>query len=699
MPELLLEVGCEELPPSFVRKGFEELQANVTSRLQEAGISFGQSTAMGTPRRLIVQVLDVTERQPDVQKEQRGPALSVAYDSSGHPTRALEGFCRGQGVNVDQVRKEADHVWITKTIHGKPTVKVLSELLPESIRAITFDKGMRWGTHRMRFPRPIRWLLASYNGAAVPFDMDGITSGLQSRGHRLYFPEPFQARSLQELVTGLRERQAEPDPAKREQTIRDQTPKVATGKPEMSPELVQENVFLTEWPTATQGAFREEFLELPAPVLVTAMAKHEKFFPVRNSEGQLTNCFVSIRNGGVEDIVRNGNEWVLNARFNDAKFFFDEDQKHSLEFFLEKTKGIIFQDRLGTIHQRAYRLAELAMEVAKATGASEEEIEHARQAGLYAKADLSTGLVSELPSLQGAIGSEYARRDGLPDPVAWAIRGQYELSLNEKIDCEGARTAVRLIIADQLDRLAGYLGIGQAPSGSSDPYGLRRAATLLIEAALRWPARFDGYAELAERARESYLGQGAELTPVIPALSEIFASRYEAIFESARHDLVEAAVRHDYVGQADELDPQGVRFRLKVLEQISIDVAFVQTATRPQNIVTAAVNKGIAFAFPNPLQTLSLKALQSADGEKLAKLASGAAPAIGNAVNAEKPGELISHLKKLEAPVNQFFDTTMVMVEEEDIRAARLSLLHGVHLLFREAGDFSKVVIPGATTK
>jgi len=695
MPELLLEVGCEELPASFVRRAFEELQANILTRLQEAGISHGAATSMGTPRRLIVQVLDIIERQPDVQKDQRGPALSAAFDANGQATKALEGFCRSQGVSLENVRKEGDYVWITKTVVGKPTIEVLSELLPESIRAITFDKGMRWGSHRLRFPRPIRWILASFGGALIPFEVDGLASSLQSRGHRIYFPEPFEAKSLPELIEGLRKRQVEPDPVRRADAIRSQSVSVATGKPEMTAELVDENVFLTEWPQATQGEFREEFLELPAPVLVTAMAKHEKFFPVRSEEGRITNRFVSIRNGGVEDIVREGNEWVLNARFNDAKFFFDEDQKHSLEYFLEKTKGIIFQDKLGTVHQRAYRLAELAMEVAKATGADENEIEFARQGGVYAKADLSTGLVSELPALQGPIGSEYARREGLPDPVCWAIRSHYDLSLNPTIDCEGARTAVRVLIADQLDKLAGYLGIGQAPSGSSDPYGLRRAATLLIEAALRWPSRFMGYAELMERARETYLEQGVELAPVLSPLAEIFASRYEAIFENARHDLIVAALRHDYASKGDELDPQGVRFRLEVLQQISEDVPFVQTATRPQNIVTAAVNKGISFTFHEPLQSLSPKSLESTEGEKLAGLATQVAPESKQAAMAGDAAALVQQLKKLEAPINLFFDKTMVMVEDADVRAARLSLLHGVHLLMREAGDFSKIVIAG----
>ena len=482
MPELLLELGCEELPASFVRKAYGDLQSAITSRLDETGIAFGAAQSLGTPRRLIVRVEDVTERQPDVEKDQRGPGLTAAFDADGNPTKALEGFCRSQGASISDLRKEGDYVWLTKTIAGKPTVEVLSTLLPDAIKALSFDKSMRWGTLRMRFARPIRWILAAFDSHPISFEIDGIQAGIESRGHRFNYPENFVAKTFDQLVSQLRNREVEPDPAVRESRIREGALSVAGGKPDMPDALVDENVFLTEWPTAIEGAFRTEFLELPVPVLVIAMAKHEKMFPVRDDREQLTNKFVSIRNGGVDEVVKDGNAWVLNARFNDAKFFYDEDRKHSLQDFLEKTRAIVFQDKLGTVRQRAYRLAELGKKVASATGAGAEEQEMAEKAGLYAKADLPTGLVSELPALQGLIGGEYARREGLPDAVCWAIASHYDLARNPKVDCEGVRTAVRLSIADQLDKLVGYLGIGQAPSGSSDPYGLRRAATILIEA-------------------------------------------------------------------------------------------------------------------------------------------------------------------------------------------------------------------------
>ncbi len=695
MPELLLELGCEELPASFVRKACADLESAITTRLQEAGIRFAQSTSLGTPRRVIIQVEDVVERQPDSEKRVRGPAITAAFDASGAPTKALEGFCRGQGIDPSKIDKEGEHVWITQSIVGKPTAEVLAQILPDSIRGLSFDKAMRWGSLRMRFARPIRWILAAFNGKAVKFDIDGIEAGLESRGHRFNHPEGFEATDFNRLVSELRARQVEPDPARREKRIREGAAKAASGKPELTDALVDENVYLTEWPTCVEGRFREEFLQLPSPVLVTAMAKHEKFFPVRDETGKLTNRFVSVRNGGVDEVVAAGNAWVMNARFNDAKFFYDEDISHTLSEFLEKTKGIVFQDKLGTVHQRAYRLSELASEVAKGTSATAEETEWAQTAGQFAKADLSTGLVSELPALQGQIGAEYAKREHFPDPVCWAIATQYDLSLNPHIVSDGARTAVRLIVADQMDKLAGYLGIGHMPSGSSDPYGLRRAANLLIEAALRWPGKFPDMGPLFERAQQCYREQGFDLSFSPAQVAEVFRSRYASVFAFTRYDLVDAALLNDYLGQAEELRPQRVRFRISVLEKLAGDIGFVQTATRPQNIVTAAVNKGIGFTFLEPLATLDLAALDSKEGEALATAVKSVDAAVKLAVSEENIEELIRHLQSLSKPINAFFDAAMVMADDEATRSARLTLLHSVNLILREAGDFSKIVVAG----
>ena len=679
MPELLLEVGCEELPASFVRRACDDLRGAILSRLAANGIGVGDTAVYSTPRRLIIGIDDVEERQPDEEKVIRGPSAQAAYDVEGKPSKALEGFCRGQGVDPATARVEGDYVYVTKSVIGRPTEEILTDLLPEAIRSLTFDKTMRWAGYRMRFARPIRWVLAAYGGNPIEFTIEGVTSGLESRGHRFNHPEPFEATSLQGLIAELRRREVEPSPDARVTRIRDGVIKVSSGNAVNDEKLIEENAFLTEWPTAVLGAFDERYLELPEPVLTTVMAKHERFFPVRSGEA-LTNQFVSIRNGGVDEVVAAGNAWVLGCRFNDAKFFFDEDKKHSLDEFLEKTSGIVFQAELGTVRQRADRLARLCEAVAQATGADAEEIAHARQAGFYAKADLSTGLVGELDELQGVIGGIYARREGMANPVCWAIHSQYDPSMNREPSCPGARTAMRLVLADQLDKLAGYLGLGLIPSGSSDPYGLRRAAGIAMEGALGWP---DADVDLGKLLHVALEGYSRELHNPVPAARDVFRQRCETLFPDVRSDILDAVLAAtDLVFRPAELQR-----RIVQMEALAADIAFVQAATRPLNIVAAAEKKGIQPVAYDPSK------LESKEGEALllaTRAVSGGTPeqTIG-----ETPMPL--RLKALQAPIDGFFDSTMVMADDPAVRDARLAMLREVCDVLLRVGDFSKLVIPG----
>ncbi len=675
MPELLIELGTEELPATAVRKAYLDLQSNLTAALREAGVLEGESVALGTPRRQIIAFPHVAARQDDQVKEQRGPSLQAAYDASGNPSKALEGFCRSQGVEPGDLRNDGQYVWATKTIPGRDTSELLSEIVPKAIRSLTFAKTMRWGSGRMRFARPIRWILATFGGDVVPFDVEGVLSGNESRGHRFYSPEPFVATDYEGLLAGLRDRKVEPDPEFRKSRIVEESRRIAgEAEPDLSEALVDENVYLTEWPTAILGEFRSEFESLPEAVLVTAMAKHEKMFPVRVN-GKLVNRFVFVRNSGEDDTVRQGAEWVLNARFNDAKFFFEEDRKHTFKDFLEKTSGILFQEKLGNVRQRADRLANLGKAIAVATDASPEEAEMAYQAGLYAKADLSTGLVSELASLQGIIGGEYARREGLASDVADAIASQYDLSKAK------SKTALRLIMADQLDKLAGYLGIGLAPSGSSDPFALRRAANILVEAAWQWQGSLPSYESLYAKAQEAY---GTESSA---AFADLMASRYAALLPDVRYDMLDAALLDRSANAV--CAPRAIKLRLACLERLVDDVAFVQTATRPINIVAAAQKKGEAFGHLNEAD------LASEDGVKLAHASREIVGSLIDALGREDDEAIVRQLSSLQAPINAFFESTMIMDPDPTIRAARLALLEIVSKQLMLAGDWTKIVIEG----
>lgn len=689
MPDLLLELGCEELPATFVRRAAGDLQRLVETHLTAAGVGFErQNEPLCTPRRLIVHLAGVDAQQPDQTKEIRGPAVKAAFDADGKPTGALLGFCRGQGVNPQDVRQEGDYVWVTKLTPGRPTLEVLADALPAAIGELTFDKSMRWGASRMRFARPIRWILATLDGQVVPFEVEGVASGTTSRGHRFNFPEPFEAATLDALLNGLLARQVEPDPAEREGRIREGATIAASGTPDLSDALVDENVFLTEWPIAIEGTFKPEYMELPEAVLVTAMAKHQRFFPVRDAQGNLVNKFISIRNSGEDDVVRDGNAWVLNARFNDAKFFYDEDRKHSLAEFLERTDGIVFQDKLGTVRQRADRLAALASAVAEFLG---EDPLLAEQAGHLAKADLSTGLVSELPSLQGVVGGVYAQAEGVHEDVCAAIGVHYDLGKCTPPDTRGKRLGLALLMADQLDRLAGNLGIGLAPTGSSDPNGLRRAATMILESVWAWPARLGSVLPLFQEAIRLYAKQGiaVESDQASRALGDVFASRYEALLSNHSHDHVDAAtLAHDLEAV---LSPADVKTRLGALGRLGASPSFVQTATRPLNILAAADKKGVAYDKTAALATLDRAKLASAEGNALADALAPAGQAAWDALKAQDVARLADTLRTLEAPIHAFFEATMVMSDNEDERYGRLSLVRATAEVLLLAGDFSKL--------
>lgn len=687
MPELLLELGTEELPASFVRRAMNDLHDAIALSLKEAGLSVaGETTVLGTPRRLIIGFGDVPPVQPDSVKEMRGPALKAAFNENGDALPALIGFCRSQGVEVTDLRKDEQYVWVTKKIAGRPTREILSEVLPKAIRGLNFDKSMRWGSSRMRFARPIRWILAVFDQQVVPFEIEGVHSQNLSRGHRFYAPEPFVAEKMAELIDGLRERHVEPDPAARWAKIENESKAVAKGHPEMSTALLEENTFLTEWPTPIRGTFREEFMSLPEPVLITAMAKHEKMFPVRDEEGRLTNAFVFIRNSGEDETVQGGCEWVLNARFNDAKFFFDEDSKRTLGDFLERTESILFQEKLGTVRRRADRLADLSEAIARATGADDREAALAAQAGRYAKADLSTGLVGELTSLQGVIGAEYAARESFAPEVVAALRTQYDPGNIGVPEEASSRTATRLVIAESLDKLAGYLGLGLTPSGSSDPYGLRRAATILIEAAWNWPTQFPSLSDLLTQALAIYQSQGVELNHELAQASfqELLASRYSTLMSDVPYDVLEASISRP-------AEPKVVRFQTELLRTLAKNPSFVQTATRPLNILAAARKKGIEVGTG----IVDINKLDSSDGNRLAATLENQAEALALGAKSLNVEETISLLNSLAAPINAFFESTMVMAEDESIRNERLRLLNQCAGQLLVAGDFTKLVIEG----
>jgi glycyl-tRNA synthetase beta chain len=686
MPELLVEVGCEELPAWAVEDGAEALRAAIEARLEAARLPAAGFQTYATPRRWIVAAYEVPAERPGRTETVRGPASRAAYGPDGRPTKALEGFCRSKGVDAAAVRMEGDYVWADVMEPGGPAAEVLPGLLAEALGSLGFAKTMRWGDRRERFVRPVRWLLATFGGEPVEFEFAGIRSGVASRGHRFLSPGEFEARTLEALVAGLRGRNVEPDPARRAATIRERAAQASGGAVVLDERLVIENAALTESPACHAGGFADEYLALPEEVLATVLAKHERFFVVRGPDGRLDTRFVVVRNGGEEDAVRRGNEWVVNSRLADAMFFWLEDAKKTMAEFLEATRAIGFHAGLGDVRARADRLSALAYMAALATGADEAEAGWAREAGLLAKADLAAGLVGELAELQGAVGGLYLAREGAAPEVCEGVARHYGAP---EAGTPGRRTAARVLVADQIDKLAGYLGSGIEPKGSSDPYGLRRAANLLVEAAWAWQGPFGGYAALFCEALRLYAEGGIELDSARAEASflALMHQRYEPLMPGFRPDVVAAAVPDE----AAAADPRGVRLRAQALAMLAEEPALVQNALRPVNIVLAAHRGGHAIE-EGPLDRARLA---SPEGEALWEACERQAPLAHQAVQAEAAGALVQALRPLAAPTEAFFDATMVMHEDPAVRTERLRVAAWAARLWSLAGDLSKIVVAG----
>ncbi|GIV10177.1 MAG: glycine--tRNA ligase subunit beta [Fimbriimonadales bacterium] len=695
---LLLEIGCEEIPAAFMRDALAQLSEKLTDLLQGSRVEFGAVRTLGAPRRLIALIAEVAMQQLPEERTVRGPAKRACFDAQGNPTQALIGFARSRGVEPDAVQfvetPQGEYAFIQEYDAGQSTIQVLADRLPKMIAALTFPKMLRWGSHKMRFGRPIRWIVAMLGATVIEFEIEGICSGRYSRGHRFKSPELFEVQSPETFLEQLRMAHVIADPDERARMITDGAHRLAAtlgAHPVIDPELLEENVYLVEQPHLLLGGFPEAFLRLPAPVLVSAMKKHQKFFPLVNAEGALLPHFISVYNNGDPDKVCEGNEWVLNARFNDAAFFFDEDRKQSLEAFAPALGRILYQQKLGTMADKAQRLTRLAERLAHALDWTPEQTAVLQRAAQLCKADLATQMVMEFPDLQGVIGAEYARLSGEDARAATAIAEQYApRHAGDPIPESPLGRA--LAVLDRIDALVGYVGLGYLPKGSSDPFGLRRAAAGVVEI-LQHEPDYPTLAELVQRAHDEYREQRAPLKPLIAVqadLRTLFYSRIEALLEEhgVRYDLIRATL-----GGGWDDSVYGFVQRAHLLQRHAELPDFsplAQTATRPANILAAAEKKGVkTIAHLEQVDaTLFEHATEHALMEALAR-----ATARFEALYYKHDYETIyAELQQLAAPVNALFDGVMVMTDDAARRQNRLNLLACANRLFLAIADFTQVV-------
>ena len=495
--DLLLEIGTEEMPANILPGTVKDLSALAEAKLTEARLSFEKVTIYATPRRLAVLAFGVSEKQSDEEVKKRGPSIQAAFDADGNPTRAAQGFARGAGVDPSALVKDGNYVWAEIVNAGKPVEEVLPQVFTDIILGLSFPKSMHWGSEELRFIRPIRWLAALCGEDVVSMELAHVRSGRTSRGHRFLCKKPVEITAPADYKETMRKAFVIVDQDERREMIRQGLLAKAAelgGEIWPNPGLLEEINYIVEYPTPLYGRIDEDFLKLPQPAVVTPMRDHQRYYPVHAKDGSLMPYFLTVRNGGTKALenVQIGNERVLRARLDDAKFFFDNDRKKSLEAHREDLKRITYQENMGTLYDKAVRLQALTAAIGEAWGFSEEEKADADRAAYLSKSDLATGMVTEFTELQGEMGKEYALLDGEKANVAQAIFEQYMPRFAGDI-LPQQPIGRALSLADKLDNLAATFLRGLIPTGSQDPFALRRqtigAVNILVDGKIHWDVR------------------------------------------------------------------------------------------------------------------------------------------------------------------------------------------------------------------
>ena len=687
--DLLLEIGTEEIPASYIPPALKQMRELASKMLEEARIEHGEVTTIGTPRRLTLHVKDVSRRQERFERVITGPPKRIAFDEEGKPTKAALGFARKQGVSVDQLQivqtDRGEYVCVKKIEGGRPTIEILREELPKLISSISFPKTMRWDG--MRFARPIRWIVALLGEDLIDFAFGNLRPSRYTRGHRSLSEGPvrLEGASLDAYKEALRSARVIVDHRERENLIREQVTELLRKEgcsTEIDEELLEEVNFLVEYPQPVVGEFSKSHLILPEEVLITAMERDQRYFPFKRPDGGLLPKFIAISNGTVDgyENVKRGNERVLSARLDDAEFFWREDQKTPLADKVELLKGVVFHERLGSLYDKVERLKSLALYIAGEIGLEEEELEMAVRAAELCKADLVTQMVWEFPELQGIMGGYYARNSGEPEEVAVAIREHYKPYSSE--DSLPSTTLGAVVsIADKIDTIVGHFGVGEAPTGSQDPHGLRRSAigVIRILRGMRLSLELGGLISYASSLYGELVEEG---TP--EAVMRFFRDRLFNMFvdEGFEHDVVEAVLAggFDLVHTLEERMRVVSRFKSsesfdKIYPSFNRTFRIIPKGWEDSRVEEELLREPAEKRLYEELLKVEPEALMLCDKERFE--------------------EALWKMAELKEPIDTFFDEVLVMAEEEELRRNRLALLKRMTNMFCRIADFSKLVIPG----
>ncbi len=681
---LLLEIGTEEVPAHVMPGILSQLKENAAKTFEELRIEYKNIKTLGTPRRSALLVEGLAEQQADLSKENRGPAVNIAFDADGNPTKAAQGFARGQGVKPEELVTKDGYVYAMVHEKGGQTVDLLGDTLKGLVDGLNFPNNMHWADLDYKFIRPLRWLVALYGQDVIDFEVANVKSGRTSRGHRFLSEGDFEIANAEDYVEACRKASIIVDQNERCEMIRQQIAEVAAangGQAEVNEDLLEEVLYLVEYPTALCGKFDEKYLALPAEAVITPMRDHQRYFPVLK-DGQLLPLFITIRNGGKDHLetVQHGNERVLRARLEDAQFFFDEDRKKTLEQHGEKLKTVVFQDGLGTIYDKALRLEVLAGYIADAIGANEQDKKDAVRAAKLAKADLVTGMVTEFTELQGVMGREYALLDGETKAVAQAIDEHYMPRFAG--DSQPASVAGRIVsLADKIDTIVGTFSRGLIPTGSQDPFALRRQALGIVNM-LKEAQYHISLSQLVAKAMEllkiADAGQQAKLQNDVADFMKL----------RLKNVLADAGIRYDVVDAVFVTvdDIYGVFLRAQAVnEAVKQDMEkTIQAFVRTGNIARKA--EDVQAAVETDLLAEQVE-------KDLCKAYEAAASKVEKEIVAQDYAGAIATLSQLAAPIDAFFDGVMVMDKDEKIKNNRLGLLKLVDNLICQVADFSKIVL------
>ncbi len=680
--DLLLEIGTEEVPAHVMPGVLKELAEKAEKAFKEQRIGFQSLRTLGTPRRSALLVKGLEECQSDMTSENRGPSVQIAFDGDGNPTKAAQGFARGQKVDPRELVVKDGYVYAVVHEEGKPTTELLQSMLPELICGLSFPNHMRWADLDFKFIRPLRWIVALYGSEVVPFEVAEVKSGRVSRGHRFMSQGDFEISEASDYEKACEEQYVIVDQDRRKEMIRSQIEETARehgGNAEITEDLLEEVLYLVEYPTALCGTFEDRYLELPAEAVITPMRDHQRYFPVKKADGTLLPLFITVRNGGSEylDIVQHGNERVLKARLEDAQFFFDEDRKKSLEEHREKLKTVVFQEGLGSVYAKTERLEKLAEKVSDLLGAAPEDKQNAMRAARLSKADLVTGMVTEFTELQGVMGREYARLDGEPEAVALAIDEHYMPRFAG--DCQPKTAAGRILsVADKLDNMVATFSRGLIPTGSQDPFALRRQAlglvNMLVEAKYRLSLR-----ALVDTAMDLLdIREDDRREKMQQSVADFMRLRLKNVLgDTVRYDVADAVLTDVDDVYAVTLRATAVAEFAKKTDSVKAVQAFVRTGNIAKQAESDTVDTSV---FGTDAEKNLYQAYETAKGT------------VENCIEKQDYAGAIEALVKIAAPIDAFFDAVMVMDPDEKIRNARLGLLKSIQVLLLEVADFGKLV-------